>query len=216
MANTDWAFGFMPYQKLLRANYYCVQTAPVINIFHYDIVGAGGVNILTPAMGYLPCIQDAAIPDGLDNILGSVIGIFDEDFDPVAYIKATEAGNDTIAGYILVADDPNQLFVAREDFESEDAITAAEGSLNVDIQSEALCAGNTVTGVSTQMIDSNTVATTIKLNLKLYSPHPSDGDLVADNTPGLSGDQGCRYICQINEHYYNMPSVLGGLAAAST
>lgn len=212
MAASDWAFGFMPYQKLIRANYYCVQTAPVINIFHYDMVGAGGANILTPHLGYLPCIQDAVVPDGIDNLFGSVIGIFDEDFDPVAYIAATEAGNSTIAGYILVADDPNQLFVAREDF-ATNAITAAEGSNNANIVSVTICGGNTTTGISKQMIDSDSAATTAALNLKLYSPHPSDGALVADDTPGDSGDEGCRYICQITEHYYNRPSVAGGLAA---
>ena len=213
MANTDWAFGFMPWGPVLRANYYSIVTAPTIGFYKNDIVGVMGVNLLTPQMGYLPSVLSDAVPDGLDNLLGSILAIFDEDMDPVSHIIPADAGNGVIAGYLLVADHPNQLFVAREDF-GGNAITAAEGSVNADLVSVALCAGNTKTGRSRQMIDSDTAAAAATaLNLKLYGPHPSDVLLVADDTPGDSGDQGCRYICQITEHYYNMPSANGGKSA---
>ena len=212
MANTDWAFGFQPYQKLLRANYYAIAASTVINFYHGDIVGVSGAHLSTPKMGYLPGLATAAVIDSLDNLVGAVLALFDENMDPVKYIAATEAGNGTIAGYALVADDPNQLFVGREDFDTN-AIDVAEGSLNADIISVALSAGNSDTGISRQLIDSTSVADTAALNLKLYGPHPSDGDLVADDTPGSSGDQGARWICQITMHYYNQPSVAGGASA---
>ncbi len=216
MAAKNWAFGFQVYLNLLRANYYAIVTAPTINFFHGDIVGVMGANVLTPKMGYLPKVLDDSVPDGLDNLLGSILAIFDSNMDPVKSILAADAGNSTIAGYLLVADHPQQMFVAREDF-GANAITTAEGSNNVDLVSETLCLP-TVTvrknaGISSQMLDSNTAGTAAALNLKLYGPHPSDGALHGDDTPGATGDQGCRFICQISEHYYNVPSVAGGKSA---
>jgi hypothetical protein len=121
--------------------------------------------------------------------------------DPCKYIAAAEVGNGTIAGYVLVADHPDQQFVAREDF-ATNAIDLVEGSMNCDIVSVALCAGNTKTGISTQLLDSDTAATTAALQFKIFQPHPADTALVADDTPGDSGDEGARYIGQFNEHYY--------------
>ncbi len=216
MANINWAMGFQPYLKLLCANYYAIVTAPVVNYFHGDIVGLEGAHLTTPKMGYLPQLYDDGVIDGLDNLIGSILALFDENMDPTQYILAATTGNSTIAGYALVADDPNQFFVAREDFDGN-AIDVSEGSLNANLVSETLSLP-TVTvrknaGISSQMIDSDTAAATIALNLKLYGPHPSDGDLVADDTPGATGDQGARWICKIHEHYYNRPSVQGGKSA---
>jgi len=212
MSNYDWAFGFMPYQKILRANYYAIATAPTINFYHGDIVGVSGAHLSTPKMGYLPGLYTAAVIDGLDNLVGAVLALFDENMDPVKYIAATDAGNGTIAGYALVADDPMQLFVGREDF-GTNAIDVAEGSLNADIVSQTLSAGNTTTGRSRQMIDSDTAAATAALNLKIYGPHPNDAALVADDTPGTSADEGARWIVQINEHYYAPTAAAGGASA---
>lgn len=208
MANTDWAFGFEPYGELLRARLYCVITAPTINVMLGDLVVAGGVFTLTPH-GYMQAIEDGAVPDGNPGILGSVTAIFDENMDPIRYIAAARVGNSTIAGYVLVADHPDQQFVAREDFDTN-AIALAEGSMNANIVSVALCAGNTSTGRSRQMIDSDSTSNTAALQVKLYAPHPNDTDLVADDTPGSSGDEGCRYICQVNEHYYG--DTIAGIA----
>ena len=209
MANTDWAFGFQPYGEVLRARYYAVITAPTINVFVGDAVVAGGVNTLTPKMGYLQAIEDSAVPDGNPGILGAVLACFDEKCDPISYIAAGRVGNSVIAGYVLVADHPDQQFVAREDF-GVNAITLAEGSMNCDIVSVALCAGNTKTGISTQMLDSNTAADIAALQVKLISPHPNDTALVADDTPGATGDEGARYICQFNQIYYG--DVTAGIA----
>lgn len=209
MANTDHAIGFQPYGEVLRARYYAVITAPTINVFVGDAVVAGGVNTLTPKMGYLMAIEDGAVPDGAAGLLGSVLACFDEDFDPISYIAVGRVGNSTIAGYVLVADHPDQQFVAREDF-GDNAIDLAEGSMNCDIISVALCLGNTKTGISTQLLDSSTAAATAALQVKIYSPHPNDVLLVADDTPGATADEGARYICQFCEHYYG--DTLAGIA----
>ena len=200
MANTDWAFGFMPWQNVLRAQLYSVVTAPTINVMLGDMVRSGALWTTTPH-GYYLSIEDSAVPDGKRNLIGAVLACFDEDMNPVKYIAALEAGNAVIAGYILVADHPHQLFVAREDF-GGNAIDLAEGGHVADLVSVAICAGNTKTGRSRQMIDSDTQATASK-QLQLLYPHPNDSALVADDTPGDTADEGCRYIVQINEHLYS-------------
>ena len=211
MANTDWAFGFQPYQKLLRANIYAVTTAPAINIHPGDVVGTNGSFASTPKYGYLMEIYDDAVIDGKNNLLGSVLAVFDENMDPLKYMTLGRVGNSTIAGYVLVADHPDQLFVAREDFDGN-AIDITEGG-NANIVSVALSVGNTSSGLSRQMIDSDSAATTAALNVKLLYPHPNDGDLVADDTPGSSGDEGARWVCTLTEHYFGQPSTTGGQSA---
>jgi hypothetical protein len=210
--NYDRAFGFAPYGPVLRARYYAVGTAPTLYIMHQDIVGNVGTQILTPKYGYLPGIIIAAVIDGTDNLLGSVLGVFDYKMDPTLYIAPGTVGDGTIAGYVLVADHPDQVYYAREDFDSN-AITTAEGSNNADIVSRTISEGNLKTGVSQQMIDSDTAATTAALNLKIYAAHPNDVLLVGDDTPGVSEYEGARYICKINEHYDNMTGVAGGASA---
>lgn len=201
MANTDNPNGFQPWGPVLRQRLYCVETAPTIGVYHFDLVVAGEANISTP-VGYLLQIRDSAVPDGEAGILGSVMSIFDENMDPVMYIDVGEVGNGTIAGYVMVADHPDQQYVAQEDAVTN-AITAGEGGMNANLISVALCAGDKSTGISTQEIDSDTAANTAALNIKLYGPHP-------DDTPAVDADVGCRYICQVNEHYYG--DTIAGIA----
>ena len=212
MANTSWHGGFTPYEKLKSCHYYHVTTAPVIGFYHGDMVGTSGVNVNTGIMGVLPGAYDDAVIDGLRNVLGAVLAIFDENMDPCKYIAATDAGNSTIAGFVLVADDPMQFYVGREDF-ATNAITVAEGSNNANIVSVALSAGHTGTGRSTQLIDSDSAATTAALQLKIYGPHPNDTLLVADDTPGTSADEGARYIVKVNESFYAAVDAAGGVCA---
>lgn len=195
----DAAFGFAIWDELIRATLYAVITAPTINIYHQDIVRHGGTHLVTARGGGLPTIEDGSVPDDNPALLGSVVEIFDENMDPVKRIVAGEAGDSTVAGYVMVADSPNQLFVAQEDKEVN-AITATEGGQNANIISGTLCAGNAVTGISLQEINSDTAATTAALNVKLVRPHPLD-TIAADF---------CRYIVLINEHYYG-PNTVAGL-----
>jgi hypothetical protein len=100
------AFGFQPYDKILRANLYAINTAPTINIMHYDLVQHGGTGVATP-IGYYPIIEDGSVPDSDTHLLGSVLAIYDHNMAPVSYIAPAAAGNGTIAGYVLVADHPD-------------------------------------------------------------------------------------------------------------
>jgi len=193
MAPTDAAFGFKPYGNILRAQLYAVNTAPTIAFYHHDVVVAGGAIVSTPH-GYMMDIEDGSVIDGNSAaLLGSIVGIFDENMDPAYYIAVGETGNSTIAGYVLVADHPQQMFIAQEDADGN-AIDLAEGGMNADIIPPALNAGNTNTGISKQEIDSDTANTTASLHVKLYQPHP-------DDTPATD-TYWCRWICQINTHYW--------------
>jgi len=191
---TDAAFGFQPYGNVLRASLYAVITAPTIYIFHNDIVVHGSVGVATP-YGHLPAIEDGSVPDSDTHILGSVLAVFDENMFPVAYIAPAEAGNGTIAGYVLVADHPDQLFIAQEDGETN-AIDSAEIGQNVDLIAGTLCAGNTYTGIGKMELDSNTAATTAALQFRIIKPH--EDDTIENDTYHYA-----RWIVAVNEHFFN-------------
>jgi hypothetical protein len=189
----DAAFGFAVWDKLIRANLYAVITAPTIGFYHGQVCQHGGSHISTKE-GYLPTVEDGAECDGEAGLVGAVIAIFDENMDPVKYIAAAETGNSTIAGYLMIADSPDQLFVAQEDSDGN-AITLTEGGHNCNLIGNA---GNTTTGISLAELDSDSTAETAALQCKIVRPHPLD-------TP--TSDY-CRYIVQINEHFYG-DSIIG-------
>ena len=191
-SSIDASFGFQPYGNVLRAQLYAVATAPTIAIYTNDIVIHGGTGASTP-IGYLPIIEDAQAADSYAFILGSVLECFDENMMPVSYIAALEAGNSTIAGYVLVADHPNQLFIAQEDG-GANAITASEMGFNIDLISTN--AGNTYTGIGGQELDSDSAGAAAALQFKLIRPHEDD-TIDVDATPYN------RWIVQVNEHFYH-------------
>jgi hypothetical protein len=192
-SSVDAAFGFKPYGEVLRANLYAVITAPTINVNHFDIVVHGGTGVSTP-IGYLAAIEDGSVPDGDAQILGTVLAVFDEKMNPASYIAAAEAGNGTIAGYVLVADHPQQMFIAQEDGETN-AIDVSEIGFNIDLIAATLCAGNTNTGVGTMELDSDSAANTEALQFRLIKPHE-------DDTPADDTNHYARWIVVANEHFY--------------
>ena len=190
-SSIDAPFGFLPYGPVLRANLYAVQTAPTVAIYHNDIVQHGGTGLATK-YGTMPIIDDGQNPDGRAHLLGSVIAIFDDDMAPVNYLAALEAGDGTIAGYVMVADHPNQLFLAAEDGDTN-AIELSEIGFNANIITTH--AGNTYTGVSKQEIDSSSAAADETTNLQLIRPHEDD-TVEDDTTPNA------RWIVRIVEHAF--------------
>ena len=199
-ASIDAAFGFQPYGNVLRSNLYAVNTAPTIYIMHNDIVVHGGTGVSTP-IGYLPIIEDGSVPDSDTHILGSVLAVFDENMMPAKYIAPATAGNGTIAGYVLVADHPDQLFIAQEDGEAN-AIDLAEMGNNIDLIANTLCEGDTDTGLSTMELDSSSAATTAALQFRLIKPHE-------DDTPADDTNHYARWIVAVNEHFFNSTDSAG-------
>ena len=207
MSQYDNATGFQPYGELLRAQYYVVQTNPTIafsvgDMVHYTT--GGGAAIVSPVMGYMPKVADDAVLAAGDFLIGAVLACFDEKMDPVKYIAVSEAGDATIAGHLLIADHPQQLFVAQEDA-ADNAITVAEGQCNAEVYPPAANAGNTSTGISKMEIDSSSAANTSTLMLRLLRPHP-------DDVAAVDG-KWCRYICMINTHAYGNVGITAATAA---
>lgn len=194
MANNDAAFGFKPWGEVLRARLYAVQTAPTINVMTQDMVHGGLTSLAcTGGRGEMMIIEDAniipATPGDACMIIGAVLACFDENMVPTPYIAATEVGDGTVAGYVLVADHPDQQFVAQEDGDTA-AIASADLGLFFDIYSPALSLGTTATGISLQEIDSNSHNTTVTIALKVIKMAYPGQDTI--------GSAGCRWVCQIN------------------
>jgi hypothetical protein len=191
MANKDIPHGFVPWGEVLRARYYPVPTAPTINICVGDIVASDLSTINSAKLGYVLSVYDAAVlsatPGDEQKALGSVLACFDEDMFPIQYIAATRVGDSTTAGYVLVADHPDQQYEAQGD----GVFTAADLNLNYAITSATLCAPSTFTGLSTQEITAasgNAVTTTIPI--RIYGQAYPGEDVISA--------AGCRMICQIN------------------
>jgi hypothetical protein len=197
MSSVDAPFGFQPWGPVLRQRLYAVQTAPVIHVYHGDIVVHGGEALATK-YGVLPIIIDAVIPDGTastNKICGVVLSCFDENMDPLNYIAATRVGDGAVAGYIMVADHPRQEYLIQEDG-GGNAIDLNEVGLCCNVISGAICLGNPYTGVSLQQLDSTSAAATATLDCLLHRPHPDD-TADTDTTPY------CRWIVTINVQLEN-------------
>ena len=190
MANANVNTGFAIWEKLLRARLYAVQTAPTINIAIQDLVLEDTAGIVSAKLGIGCLVYDAAIipanPGDNMLMLGSVLECFDENMDPISYIAATRVGDSTVAGYVLVADHPDQQYMANVDA----TLAASDFELNYDVSSATLSAPNTTTGISTQKITVTGAAVTQTLPIRL----------VSQAYPGVDvySAAGCRVICQIN------------------
>jgi len=193
-ASVDNPAGFEPYGPVLRANYYAVVTSNAAEMNVGDMVKHTGTSLATPKHGEL--VSASIMTSGAANVgLGAILACFDSNFDPADRLAASTTGNSTIAGYILVADHPQQLFVGQEDGTTS-SIQAANLGLNVDIVDGGTPAASNGYK-STQEIDSNTVATTSTLALKLLQCHPND----SISSAGAAGNH-ARFIVQINTHFY--------------
>jgi len=189
--NLDAPFGLDLWGPLLGSQLYAVYTAPTIAFYHGDPVQHGGTSISTP-YGWMPIVEDGDVIASGDLLVGVIIAIFDEDMDPVSYIAVDDAGDGSIAGYVMVANHPDQLFIVQEDCDTT-PIPATSSEMNANLVPVALNAGNTTTGRSTCEIDSDTALDTATLHVKLLYPHPEDV------IPGTSTYH-TRWIVKINAH----------------
>ena len=186
MANTDAPFGFIPYGKLLSADWYPVATAYGTAIYVGDwveITNTGLVCKVFDGDTRLGVEIDATGAAG--DELGAVLAILDSNGDPLKYLPASTLGDGVVAGYVLVADHPLQEFLVQEDGAST-PIAAASLGLNVAMISTH--SGSTTTGRSKQEIDSDSVATTNTLALRVVKSYKDD----------TVGSANCRFIVQPN------------------
>jgi hypothetical protein len=197
MENTDNPNGFSVWGKLLRARKYAIATAPTIAFSIGDLVQGENSGITcTKGNGTLLQIYDTAVISTTEGatrpLYGAIIELFDEYMNPVTNIAAAEVGDGTVAGYAMIADHPDQEFVAQAD----GSITAASIDLNHEITVTALNAPNSVSGLSKMEIAAAGSAVTATIPLRLYGQAYPDKDVITA--------AGCRWICQINPdcHYW--------------
>jgi hypothetical protein len=92
-----------------------------------------------------------------------------------------------------VLDDPNQLFIIQNDGTS----TAADYGKNADI---VVGTGSTTTGVSANVLDTSSIATTAALNLKIVGLW---------DVPANAVGEFAVVVVKINEHLYGSAGVAG-------
>jgi len=183
MANSDAPFGLKPIGPIISANLYAVATAYGTAIYKGDLMEANGTSYATGRGQLQGCGVEEEGAAG--SLLGACLGLYDSNYIPLMYMPASTTGNSTIAGYALIADSPDQRYVAQEDGDTT-PIAAASIGLNADMISTHT--GNNDTGVSKMEIDSNTVNTTSTLALKVLDVYEDDEIASAY----------CRFICKLN------------------
>lgn len=153
MANVARNIGLSINGPLLRANTYAVASNYATAVYKGDPVIATGtsnqINVITAGTG--------------NKVLGAVLACFDSDGLPLAYIPASTGG------YVLVADDPNQEYLAQDDnHASGSAFGLSACGANVNLVSGT---GSTITGTSGWKLNSqNTPGTTAGDQIRLKIP----------------------------------------------
>lgn len=167
MANTNVAFGLKPVREAgsgphsggVNQYFHASGDAtalyigdPVIKSGSADSSGAYPSVIRATAAGAITGVVVGFVPDGVTNTAGY--------------------GAASTAYYVLVADDPDQLFEIQEDSVGG-ALAAADIGLNADF---IVAAGNAYSKRSGVMLDTSTKATTAGLPLKIVGLTPRPGN----------------------------------------
>ena len=193
MANTDAPFGFKPYGDVLRANWYPIVTSNGTACFVGDLMGAVNTGLVCKVFdGDTRMSVISQYAGGAGDIMGVCLELMDSNGVPISYLPASTVGDGVVAGYALIADHPDQLFLAQEDGDTT-PIAAASVGLNADAISTHT--GNTTTGLSKMEIDSDSVNTTNTLALRIVQSYK--GDTV--------GSAWCRWVVIVNPnaHFFN-------------
>jgi hypothetical protein len=186
MANANVARGLIPYRRTTgepyngAANIYYVPSSVASNIFIGDPVtyltnsadssGIPGVTLATAGSS--------------NNVLGAMVGIVNggepiigiNQTTPIYHVAST-------AAYILVADDPDLLYMIQEN----GAMAQGAPGRNVNLVSGS---GSTITGFSGWQLNSSTLNTTNTLQMKVIR-----GLEQPDNTIGSTN---AKWLCRIN------------------
>lgn len=145
-------------------------------------------------LGGLVKLAGSADADGVPSVTGNVaagnavvgvvVGVEADTHDSTTYRAASTER------YVLVADDPNELFEIQEDSVGA-ALAATDVGLNASLI--GLTGGSTVNGRSTMELDSSTAATTATLDLSIHRMA-----LRADNEIGTNA----KWLVRLNNHQY--------------
>jgi len=190
MANVDKAFGLRPLGNL--------SASGSQKQYGYEIADnqAGAIY-----QGDLVTLKDGYILQFNPASHSAAVGVF----NGCNYIDPT-TGKPTWSNYYPgsvnitqgkivaeVLDDPNQLFIIQNDGTS----TAADYGKNADI---VIGTGSTTTGVSANVLDTSSIATTAALNLKVIGLW---------DVPANAVGEFAVVVVKINEHLYGSAGVAG-------
>jgi hypothetical protein len=188
MANTSRVNGLNPVQNLIggtavgQVTTYFIPSGNATATFVGDAVKLDGTGDTAAAGGQAKGIRSVVQAAASNALVGVIVGMA---VDPTnlntPQYRAASTGR-----YVLVADDPNQLFEIQT---SNGTLTVADVGLNADF---AVAAGSTTTGASGMTLDVATVATTATLPLKIvgFTQRPDN-----DNTAASA-----KVIVKINNH----------------
>lgn len=174
MSNENLAIGLvpidMPYGNVRVRRYKCDGTQNTVAIFIGDAVVLDTTGTVIRATG------------GAGNyLMGAVVGCYDSTGAPVGYLTSSTEG------YVLVADDPDQLFLIQEDGDTSDLATTNVGG-NVDL---ITAAGSTFRNRSGDQADSSSATTSTNAQLRIIAK--------LDRVNNDVGDY-CKWIVKINYH----------------
>lgn len=196
MANTSRICGLRPINQPygnIRCNYYEAATGTAFYMFQpVDLDANGRVVVATASNATL--------------ILGSIVGLADDAFGPPSdsysgYIPANPASvNSAGLVNVLVADDPEQLFVIEEETGGGSQLTATNVG-NAAPFTYIATTGNSMSGVSNACLDVSGVGTTTDLTLRLIKKLDKP-----DNAYGAY----CKWMVKINRHRLSPFNLLAG------
>lgn len=199
MANINKVNGFRPVRYLNgapwngQARKYIVPASDGTALFVGDLVK---LSTAGSDEGYTAVIQAAAS----DACIGVVVGfeIVPGSLDTPQYRAASTKR------VVMVADDPNLVFEAQEDGDT-DPLETADIGLNVNF---VVAAGSTTTGASGMQIDSSTHNTTATLPLRLLglSQKPDN-----ENVLSAGGQAYTRWEVKINNHQLGSHTGVAGV-----
>lgn len=166
MANANVARGLIPYRRYDgsywngSANIYYVPSTYATALYIGDPLVATGAS---DANG-IPVVGIATAAGGAYTI-GPMVGIVNGGEPVIAVTRDLPIYHPaSTSQYILVADDPNLLFMMQEDSVGGSIAMATAGTKNVDLIAGS---GSTVTGYSGWQLDSSTIQTTATLQMRL-------------------------------------------------
>ena len=188
MANSDAATGLWPIRDTSgrywtgAANIYSIPASYGTAVYLGDPLIPTG----TSDANGIPGVQLATA--GTSNyLIGPMVGIVNGG-EPIVSVTRDLPIYHTASTlqYILVADDPNLLFMVQEDGN----MGANSSMANVNLASGS---GSTVTGYSAWELSSSSIATTATLQMRVVTPYR-----VANNAVGTN----CKWLTKINLHSF--------------
>lgn len=199
MANVNRVNGFRPVRYLNGAPYngqfrkYMVPAADGTALFVGDLVK---LSTTGTDEGFTTVTRAAAS----DAVIGAVVGF---EVDPTN-LNTPQYRVASTKRVVYVADDPNLIFEAQEDGDT-DPLETADIGLNVDF---IVASGSTVTGTSGMQIDSTTHNTTATLPLRLLglAQRPDN-----ENVLSAGGQAYTRWEVKINNHQLGSSTGVAGV-----